>query len=289
MSDGDLWEIDAPTTLDFDGPVDTLHLRLMDGALNVVRAAEPGGPVRMEISEVHGAPLRVRRKGGTLTVGYEDMSWDLFLDSPRRALRKRRAVVSLSVPADARLTAGVVSAATVVSGLDGPVEVRGVNCPVTLAGLSGEVDVRTVAGEVDAQSLGGSLRFHSASGDLTVLDGPPRVEAEAVSGRLMLDLADAVASPELRMNTVSGAVAVRFPGGAGAAVRANTVSGKLSSEFDGVSASRGFGPGKLTGTLGDGTGRVRITTVSGSVALLRRPTDQPMDAPGPAASLAKDI
>lgn len=288
MPGDDFWEISEPTTLDIDGPVDRLDLRLIDGALNVVRAAAPHGPTRVEISELEGAPLQVRRHGGSLVIGYEDMSWDTFLAVTQHTPRRRRAVVSVSVPEGVRLTAGVISAVTVVSGIRGPAEIRGVSSAVTLVGLTGPVDVRTVTGDVEGQAVSGPLRFTSASGGLTLLDGPARVEAESVSGRLMLDLAPTVTAPELQLNSVSGGVAVRFPEHSGAAVRASSLGGSVTSEFDGLTTTRGFGPDRLRGTVGDGAGRVRITTVSGTVALLRRPTDRPADA-APAPSLAKDV
>lgn len=288
MSVSESWEFAEPTTFDLDGPVDALHLRLVDGALNIVRTPSPDAPVRVEIGELTGAPLRGRREGGALHLGYDDLTWDAFLTMCRDAGQRRRAVVSLSVPEHARVTAGVVSAAAVVSGVHGEVELRTVNGRVTLAGLGGAVTVHTATGDVEGQSLGGSLRFHSASGELTLLDGAPRVRAESVSGRLMLDLAPAATAPDLQLTSVSGAVAVRFPERAGAEVRVSSITGTVSSEFDGLTARRGLGPRKLSGTVGDGRGRVRISTVSGGVALLRRPTDHPADA-APAPHLAKDI
>jgi hypothetical protein len=282
------WEISEPTTLDLDGPVRSLQLRLVAGAVNVFRAPDPDAPVRVEISELDGAPLQVRHRDGELLVGYEDLSWDAFLTITGRAPHRRRAVVSVSAPEGVRLSAGVVSASTVVSKLTGDTEIRGVSGPVTLAGLGGTVNVRTATGDVTGQSIGGSLRFHSAAGGLTLLDGAPRVHADSVGGRLMLDLAPGTDAPDLRLNSVSGAIAVRFPEGSGAAVRATSVSGSLSSEFGDLTTRGGFGPRKLSGTVGNGRGRVKISTISGTIALLRRPSDNPADASA-ASPLVKDI
>jgi hypothetical protein len=288
MSGSASWEIGEPTTLDLDGPVHELHLRLVDGALNVFRAPDPQAPVRVEISELAGGPLRIKRREGTVHVGYADLTWDAFLMNEGRGGFRRRAVVSVSAPEHVRLTAGLVGASAVVSKIAGGTTIRSVSGPVTLAGLDGPVDVRTATGDVEGQSLRGSLRFHSASGDLTLLDGAPEVHADSASGRLMLDLAPGTTAPVLSLNSVSGAVAVRFPPESGAGVRATSISGSVSSEFDALAARGGFGPRRLGGTLGNGRGRVKISTVSGSIALLRRPTDHPTDAPT-ASPLAKDI
>jgi hypothetical protein len=288
MPGSDSWEFSEPTTLDLDGPMEQLHLRLYDGALNVVRMTEPDGPVRVEISELRGAPVQVRREGASLLIGYEDMTWERFLGITGRKFRRRRAVVSVSVPEGVRVTAGVVSATTVVSGISGGTEIRGATGGITLVGLGGPVEIHTASGDVEGQSITGPLRFHSASGDMTLLDGAPEVEAETVSGRLMLDLAPGTNAPRLRLNSVSGAVAVRFPEHSGATVRASSVTGGISSEFPGFSSRGSYGPRKVSGPLGDGRGRVDITTVSGSIALLRRPADNPADASA-TSPLVKDI
>jgi hypothetical protein len=79
--------------------------------------------------------------------------------------------------------------------------------------------------------------------------------------------------------SVSGEIAIRIPHPADTEVEANTASGAVSNAFDGLRVSGQWGAHKITGRLGAGSGKLRATTVSGSIALLRRPPgeDDPWD------------
>lgn len=266
------WTVSRPGKLTFDGEVTFLKVRIVDGAVNVVASDE--GPARLEVAEVHGPELLVTHEGGTLTVGYREPSGKGLLGWLDRGSRQRRAVVSLAVPARTRLDVAVVSAATVVSGIEGATAVRGVNGDTTLVRVSGPVQATTVSGSVDAQAVAGDLRVHTVTGELTVVEGTGgRVRADSVSGAMVLDL-DPQSDTDVKLNTVSGEVALRLAGSADAEVRADTASGTVASAFGELRLSSQWGARRLTGRLGEGRGTLKVTTVSGSVALLGRPESE---------------
>lgn len=270
------WQISEPQKLDFDGPIDDVQVRVVNGAVNVVGTDEP--TARLEISELHGPELRVQREGGRLVVAYEDLPWKGFLKWLDRKGWRRGVVVSLSVPRDVRLTVGVVGASAVVSGISGRTDVRGVSGDTTLVGVSGEVRAETVSGNVETQALSGMLRMNSVSGDLTVIDGGgSRLKADSVSGSMILDLDSSAKGGDISLNTVSGEVAIRLPEPADVEVEANTTSGALSSAFAELRVDDQWGARRATGILGTGSGSLRATSVSGPVALLRRPPGDDMD------------
>ncbi|MET9151896.1 DUF4097 family beta strand repeat-containing protein [Streptomyces griseoflavus] len=271
-----------PTTLTFDAPVTELHVRIVNGTVNVVGTDE--GPARLEVSQIEGPPLVVTQKDGTLTVAYDDLPWKGFLKWLDHKGWRRSAVVSLAVPAQTRVEVGVVGAAAVVSGIRGPAAVKGVAGDTTLVSLSGPVRADTVSGSVEAQSVTGDLRFASVSGDLTVVEGSgPSVRADTVSGSMIVDLAPD-GPTDIKLTSVSGEIAIRMPDPADAEVEANTASGAISNAFDDLRVQGLWGAHKLTGRLGAGSGKLRATTVSGSIALLRRPPREdepdPRDASG---------
>ncbi|MFF3391565.1 DUF4097 domain-containing protein [Streptomyces sp. NPDC002669] len=264
------WAIAEPRKLTFDDPVTSLNVRIVGGTVNVVGTDDP--TARLEVSGVEGPPLTVTREGGTLTVAYEDLPWHNFLKWLDPKGRRRSAVVSLAVPAGAAVEVGVVGAGAVVSGIRGRAEVRSVTGDTTLVGLTGPVRAETVSGSVEAQAVTGELRFHSVSGDLTVVEGAgTSVRADSVSGDMVLDLDPGGNPTDIRLTTVSGEVAIRLPHPADTTVEANTASGTVSNGFEDLRVSGQWGTKKITGTLGAGTGELRATTVSGSIALLRRP------------------
>ncbi|WP_406497329.1 DUF4097 family beta strand repeat-containing protein [Streptomyces sp. NBC_00846] len=264
------WAIAEPRKLTFDDPVTSLNVRIVGGAVNVVGTDEP--TARLEVSTIEGPPLIVTQEGGTLTVAYEGLPWNGFLTWFDRKGWHRSAVVSLAVPAGSAVEVGVVGAGAVVSGIRGRTDVRGVSGDSTLVGLAGPVRAETVSGSVEAQAVTGELRFQTVSGDLTVVEGAgASVRAESVSGNMVLDLNPSGKPTDIRLTTVSGEVAIRLPHPADATVEANTTSGAVSNGFEDLRVSGQWGAKKITGTLGAGTGQLRATTVSGSIALLRRP------------------
>lgn len=270
--------VTEPEKFVFDEPVDSLNVRIVGGAVNVV--GTDGGPARVEVNELDGPPLRIELRGGTLTVGYEDVPWKGLLKWLDRKGWERHAVISLAVPQRTRVEVGVVGATAVVSGISGPTTVQGVNGDTTLVGLTGAVKASTVAGNVEAQSVSGDLKFSTVSGDLTVVEGSGgEVKADSVSGNMVLDL-DPAAGADVRLTTVSGEIAIRIPEPGDAEVDANTTSGHVSCAFDELRVTGQWGAKRITGRIGDGSARLRATTVSGSLAVLRRPPlEDTADAP----------
>ncbi|MFJ8188909.1 DUF4097 family beta strand repeat-containing protein [Streptomyces sp. NPDC096094] len=266
------WSVAEPRKLTFDESVSELHVRIVNGTVNVVGTDE--GSARLEVSEIEGPPLVVTHQDGVLTVAYEDLPWKGFLKWLDRKGWRRSAVVSLAVPTGTRLKVGVVSAAAVVSGLDGRAEVRGVSGDTTLVSLAGPVRADTVSGNVEAQALTGDLRFNSVSGDLTVVEAGSSVRADSVSGSMIVDLDSAGGPTDISLTSVSGEIAIRLPQPADAEVEANTASGTVSSAFEDLRVGGQWGAKRITGRLGAGNGRLKATTVSGSIALLRRPAAQ---------------
>ncbi|MEU6759023.1 hypothetical protein [Streptomyces sp. NPDC046685] len=302
------WQVAGPQKLTFEEPLTELRVRVVSGTVNVVAAED--GPARLEVTEVDGPPLHVVQDDGVLTVSYEDLPWNGSQglkewieakpwkawsgSSARRKAWERSAAITLTVPAATRVQVATVDAAAFVSGIGGGTDVNGVSGDATLVGLSGRVKAHTVSGSVEAQSVTGELGFHSISGGLTLVDGAGvSVRADSVSGDMLIDLNlnpdDDGAAPrpvDIALNSVSGQVAIRLPHPADARVEANTATGGVSNAFEDLRVSGQLGAKRITGTLGSGTGTLRATTVSGGIALLRRPADADGPAPGAAPAPA---
>ncbi|MCX4456745.1 DUF4097 family beta strand repeat-containing protein [Streptomyces sp. NBC_01728] len=272
------WSVAEPRKLTFDDPVTALHVRVVNGTVNVVGTDE--GSARLEVSELEGPPLLVTLQDGTLTVAYEDLPWKGFLKWLDRKGWRRSAVVTLAVPAGTPVEVGVVGAAAVVSGMEDRVEVKGVTGDTALVRIAGPVRVDTVSGSLEAQAVTGDLRFNSVSGDLTVIEASGcSVRAESVTGSMIVDIDPTGTPTDVQLSNVSGEIAIRLPHPADAEVEANTTSGTVSSAFEDLRVSGQWGAKKITGRLGAGNGKLKAMTVSGSIAMLRRPTteDEPYE------------
>lgn len=258
------WTVDTPARLEFDD-VTSLKVRAIAGSVAVLATAERAS---LDISRISGQPLQVSQEDGVLTVSYQDLTWEGLLGWLRP--RNHSAEMTVTVPRDCRAEVGVVAATAVVSGVAARTSVRSVSGPITLDCLAGRVDARTVAGAVEAQDLSGQVTFNSVSGDLTLAGGSlDRLDARTVSGMVTADLH--LGRPgDVRVATVSSDVALRLPAQADARVDLRSTSGRVLSEFGCLRSARDPGSRSVSGTLGAGSGRISVTSLSGRVTLLRR-------------------
>lgn len=263
------WTVDSPQVIDIDVPVTELSVRIVAGHVDVVTVDDPS-TARVEVTDIENAPLLVSVEDGVLTIQHERVTWDGLLRWLERKMERRRAVVSVAVPASCHARIGVVSASAVVAGLSGPVRVRCVSGEVVLDEVTGQVDVESVSGDIEARGLDGDLSLRTVSGGLTVVDGRSgQVRVKSVSGDIALDLQPDRAI-DIDVTTVSGDVTVRLPGETGAKVDVASTSGELACAFDGLDLHNRPGARRLSGSLGDGSGALHGRTVSGRVALLAR-------------------
>lgn len=259
------WTVDAPASLDFD-EVTQLNVRLIGGTVAVLATDEKPS---FTVSEIKGRPLQVDYSDGTLTIGYEKLTWEHLLDFLKPGGDK--AAVTITVPADCPVQLGVVSASALVSGLTFGASVKGVSGDITLDGVSGGIEANTVSGELQARSIDGPVRFESVSGELTLADSSiSALTGQNVSGRVTADVT-LVAPGGVDVTTVSGEVTLRLPDDTDAKVRLNSVSGKVQTEFDALQVKKAPASRTVSGNVGAGTGHVSVTSVSGAITLLRRP------------------
>jgi DUF4097 and DUF4098 domain-containing protein YvlB len=216
-----------------------------------------------------GQPLLVTHEAGILTVTYEDLKLDGLLNWLKP--QKHEATITITVQKDCPTQLGVATASAIVSGVSARTTLKGVSGDVTLDRVAGAVDVNTVSGNLEGKSVDGEVRFHSVSGDLTLADGClERLNAKTVSGRVTADVQLAPAG-EMRIGTLSGEVALRLPADTGAQVDLRATSGMVRSDFDLSQFTEAPGVVKtMTGTIGAGSGRLSITSVSGDVTILQR-------------------
>jgi hypothetical protein len=257
------WTIEKPDRLTF-GPVDELSVRIVAGRLAVLAS---DGPPTLEVSEVGPDPLTVTHEDGRLVVGYGDLLWEAVLGWLRPD--RRTATLTLTVPKDCRVQAGVISASAVLAGFENRTSVKSVSGEIVLDGVCGEISAETVSGAVESRALVGDLSFTSMAGELTVADGTPRrLRANTVSGRITADL---VLTPtgHITLNSVSGPVVVRLPGDVDTDVVLRSSAGSIETAFDGLSHNGRPGARSVSGRLGGGMASLAVTTVSGDVTLLR--------------------
>jgi hypothetical protein len=130
--------------------------------------------------------------------------------------------------------------------------------------------ISSVSGSVEMQGVTGSIHANSVSGEVRVKDVSGSVNANSVSGSVEVEIQKLSGNDDMKFNSVSGSVNVRLPGDIDADVDMSTMSGSLKTDFPLEVQKEKYGPrNSARGRLGDGSRRLRMSSVSGSLTLSR--------------------
>ncbi len=165
---------------------------------------------------------------------YPDRNQSFSDGEPRRYHNPATVEYSLTIPRKARIdSADLVNGSLEIEGAEGDVKAACVNGNVKARGLTGDVKLSTVNGEVEAT--------------ITRLD-----ESKSAS-----------------LNSVNGSIVLTIPSDANAQVKANTIHGAITNDF-GLRVNDGEYVGHdLSGQIGNGGPRIRLSNVNGSIAIRR--------------------
>ncbi len=262
------WTVTSPQTIDVDS-VTSLKLGMVRGRFDVVTHQEP--VARIEITEVHGDPVAVSISNGRLEVRHQlhgAQGWFKNLMGAVSHNSENSAVISIAVPENVDVEAGIVSGDGLVSGVTGNTRLNTVSGSVMANGTGGELHVNTVSGEVAARNHAGVLTAKSVSGEVTASGRFTHVRANTVSGPQSFDLQDF--THDFGSNSVSGDLTVRLPHNVGVDIVAKSASGAVVID-DQHYAQVG---GKVE-TIAGPDGQlmlVRTNSVSGKTSIFHSPT-----------------
>jgi len=131
------------------------------------------------------------------------------------------------------------------------------------------VDGKSISGTVTLERLNGSVEFKTVSGELSLSAAAPSdVDLSSVSGNVLCRLNKRYAN-SLAISNVSGDIELVLAGGGDAYCRLSTISGDLTvkQKMEEAETKKGYGSEKITGRLGQGSGKITLRTVSGDITL----------------------
>lgn len=131
------------------------------------------------------------------------------------------------------------------------VDVTTVNGGLTVNDVTSEVIATTVNGSINARSTGGPVR------------------AKTVNGGINVSMGSLGSADDLEYESVNGSITIELPDNFNAQVELGTVNGRVSTDFP-ITMSGTISRRRLRGTIGDGSTRLRASTVNGSVTLKKR-------------------
>jgi hypothetical protein len=190
----------------------------------------------------------------------------------------------IRVPTNSSVSASLVSSDLKISAVRGALELRSVSGNISGEG-GGDVRVNAVSGDVRLTANAAKrIEAKTISGDIVLTGGNSDIEATTVSGDAHLTLgtvsrarfktvsgsidARLAPSPDVQLEgeSISGDIKLRFPSQPAAEYDVQTLSGDIENCFGPKPEEHRHGPGKrLTFKLGDSSGRIRLTSNSGSV------------------------
>ncbi len=256
------------------------YSRMEHGGSTTIRVDEDG-----TFDGLHhgGRRVRISREEGDLE------AWaDLRITVPAgRSLELHLAVGRIAAAnVNGRLRLEAAAAPVTIAGGRGELSVSTASGDVRASGGSGPARLSTGSGEVEISSWsGGDIEAETGSGDVIVTDiESSRLRAQTGSGDVRLskvratDVGVQTGSGDvtlelqslvqvLDVETGSGDVSIVAPPSTSAELEIETGSGNIESDFP-LAVTRS-GRHHLTGTIGDGKGRVSVGTGSGGVRLLR--------------------
>jgi DUF4097 and DUF4098 domain-containing protein YvlB len=165
-----------------------------------------------------------------------------------------------------------------ISNRNGNVQLRGLNGSVEVTSENGNIDLEDIvapsvsvenkSGDVRSTRVRGNLSVRSASGDIRATDGSSKIiSLETVSGDVSLSLEEPVTGA-VNVRTVSGNSNVAVPDQSDCRVSLSTLRGSVSSNLQ--MSDEAKTETRLTGKLGQGTGTLDVSAVTGDIFLEMR-------------------
>ncbi len=126
---------------------------------------------------------------------------------------------------------------------------------------------RTVNGEINGESLQGDAEAHTVNGSIRLSTTGVAI-ANTVNGSLNVTMGRADWPNGASFKTVNGGITLSLPSVFDADLQAETLNGSIMSDFP-ITMTGQVSPRRLHGTIGNGGRPLNLSTVNGSIKLLK--------------------
>jgi len=124
--------------------------------------------------------------------------------------------------------------------------------------VNGDVNISGVNGKVVAESVNGGLEINDLAGDANL---------STVNGSIDAEFVRLEGGQSVKAETVNGRISITLPPDADVEVSADTLNGGISGRDFGLVTDKGFVGSDLNGKIGNGSARLNIDTVNGSIKI----------------------
>jgi len=169
------------------------------------------------------------------------------IEKPQNVKHNRVCVkLDVTTPIETDLVLGSVNGNIVINNIEGDLTAKTVNGNLTTHGQFGKVRASTVNGTIECDKI-------SSDADVSTVNG---------SVKARLDESNNVCN--IKISTVNGGIDLDVSDGLSAKVHASVLNGSVHSDVP-VTVQGKISKKNLKGTIGDGKGRLRLSTVNGSI------------------------
>ncbi len=223
----------------------------------------------------------VRQGDGGLTVcavfdDEEECDRDGSYRSPNRRARRWsedhqiRVNFTVRIPAGIRVRAGSGNGDVSVDGGGPEVIAASGNGRIDVAGSAGSVTATSGNGKVTVDGARGPVEASSGNGDIRVTTSLGPVEASSGNGSIDVSMDKLEGSPPMSFSTGNGRITVTVPEAFGAELESNTGNGHVTVDFP-IQMRGRLDPSRIRGTIGNGGGRLVMTSGNGDLEIRKRP------------------
>jgi len=128
--------------------------------------------------------------------------------------------------------------------------------------------IETVNGEVDISGVSGNVVAETVNGSLDLVDLAADASMETVNGSVNASFAALAGKQNVKAATVNGRITLVLPADADVDINADTLNGSINARAFDLETEKGFVGSDLNGKIGNGSARLNLDTVNGSIKVL---------------------
>ena len=199
--------------------------------------------------------------------------------------------LTIYIPESSSVEAGGISTDFDVDGVQGGITVNSVSGDIDAQNIARSINIESVSGDIDVSDSDARMRLVSVSGDVTTNGNAEHYDVSTISGNIEASVG---LSELIDLVSVSGDVDIQFDLENEGRIEAGTVSGDITLSFgrkeinasfdintgpggnirnelsdDAVAKSKFIGSENIKFKLGNGSARVDVETMSGTIEITK--------------------
>ncbi|MBN2321012.1 MAG: DUF4097 family beta strand repeat protein [Acidobacteria bacterium] len=132
------------------------------------------------------------------------------------------------------------------------------------------MELKSGSGKIEVRDFNGWLAVDSSRGTASFVNVKGHLYARSISGSMDAEISQSQGRSQMRFDSMSGDIKVTAPSDLEALVAMKSMSGNLKTDFPIDIHQRRYGEHTAGGKLGSGMQMIHISSVSGSVSLLKK-------------------